>query len=105
MKLLLGLGLILNQSPPLTGHSPFHSEMERIQIPRIFHLVLRTNFRPIRKLISAVIKVVIYNNRKLVGKEKKNQNYKRVIKKEIYNIHIITFLNHTLKFKQTIFGG
>ena len=32
--LILGHRLILNQSQPLTGHSPFHIEMERIRIPR-----------------------------------------------------------------------
>ena len=31
--LILGHRLILNQSQPLTGRSPFHIEMERIQIP------------------------------------------------------------------------
>ena len=30
--LILGHRLILNQSQPLTGHSPFHIGMERIQI-------------------------------------------------------------------------
>ena len=29
---ILGHRLILNQSQPLTGHSPFHIEMERIWI-------------------------------------------------------------------------
>ena len=31
--LILGHRLILNQSQPLTGHPPFHIEMERIRIP------------------------------------------------------------------------
>ena len=33
--LILGHRLILNQSQPLTGHSPFHIGMERIRIPNL----------------------------------------------------------------------
>ena len=34
--LILGHRLILNQSQPLNGHSPFHIEMERIRILQVF---------------------------------------------------------------------
>ena len=41
--LILGHRLILNQSQPLTGHSSFHIEMERIRIPPYATFMLNTN--------------------------------------------------------------